>query len=133
MPILAVVNSKSETKIERREAPFDTYGPPPQQQGSSLPIAVYGAPAVNKYPPPPPDIPPPVSQEYGVPVLKYGPPKVHIEYGPPIQTQQSHHHHHQQQQQQFHRPQSNELSFLDQLKNSFGFSSSQSSYRPSHG
>lgn len=72
VPILAVLN-----KAERRQVPFDTYGPPPQQQ--QLPAPIYGAPAVTKYPSPPPDVPPPVS----VPIEKYGPPKVHVEYGPP--------------------------------------------------
>ena len=68
----AVINTKSDTtKLERREAPFETYGPPeiqPQQQTIVLPTPVYGAPAVAKYPPPPPERPPypqAPSKEYG--------------------------------------------------------------------
>lgn len=68
----AVINTKSDTaKLERREAPFETYGPPeiqPQQQTIVLPTPVYGAPAVAKYPPPPPErppLPPAPSKEYG--------------------------------------------------------------------
>lgn len=65
----AVINTNSETtKIERREAPFETYGPPPQQQTIVLQAPVYGAPAVAKYPPPPPErppLPPAPSKEYG--------------------------------------------------------------------
>lgn len=75
VPIMAVLN-----KVDRREVGFDTYGPPPRE-GPQLPTAVYGAPAVHKYPQLPPDLPPPVSQEYGVPISKYGPPKVQVEYG----------------------------------------------------
>lgn len=81
-PIYAVIN-KSPQEADRREAPLDTYGPP--SQDIPLPAAIYGQPAVARYPPPPPDIPPPLPQphrEYGVPV-KYGPPKVQVEYGPP--------------------------------------------------
>lgn len=51
----AVINTKSEQKLERREAPFETYGPPPPvqtQQQILLPTPVYGAPAVAKYPSP---------------------------------------------------------------------------------
>lgn len=67
----AVINTRSGTKLERREAPFETYGPPPlqppQQQTIVLPTPVYGAPAIGKYPPPPPDRPPPPpSKEYGM-------------------------------------------------------------------
>ena len=80
VPILAVINGNS--KAERREAPFDTYGPPVHGP-SQLPAPIYGAPGSIKYPAPPPDIPPPPPQgiphqEYGVPVQKYGPPKVRI-------------------------------------------------------
>lgn len=49
VPIIAVI-TKSDL---RREAGFDTYGPPPRE-GPQLPVAVYGAPAQHKYPPPPP-------------------------------------------------------------------------------
>lgn len=68
----AVINTNSDTtKIERREAPFETYGPPPVQQQPPqilLPTPVYGAPAITKYPPPPPErppLPPAPSKEYG--------------------------------------------------------------------
>lgn len=69
LPISAVINTKTETKIERREAPlehkpFDTYGLPPVVH-SGLPTAVYGAPAVAKYPSLPPERPPAPSPEYG--------------------------------------------------------------------
>lgn len=67
MPTFAVINtnSKADTKIERREAPFETYGPPPvqAQQNIILPTPIYGAPAIAKYPPPPPDTLP---KEYGM-------------------------------------------------------------------
>lgn len=135
VPIIAVINSKTETKVERREAPFDTYGPPPQQI-SNQPIAIYGAPSIAQYPSPTPNISPPVSQQYGVPVLKYGPPKVHVEYGPPPQQQQQHHQqqhqiiHHQQHQQQNHG-QTQSISLIDQIKNSLGFSNQNiNSHRP---
>lgn len=74
--------------------------------------------------------------------MKYGPPKVHVEYGPPPQAQpqpqlQSHshsfqqssiggHHHHHQ----VHHGHE-DLSFFEQLKQTFGFGSSQPNY-PSH-
>lgn len=68
----AVINSPSESKVERREAPFETYGPPPVQQQHQqhaqtfIVQPVYGAPAVSKYPAPPPERPPPPpAQEYG--------------------------------------------------------------------
>lgn len=80
-PIFAVIN-KSPQEADRREAALDTYGPPPAQD-VPLPAAIYGQPAVARYPPPPPDIPPPPQiphREYGVPV-KYGPPKVQVEFG----------------------------------------------------
>lgn len=69
LPIYAVINTKTETKIERREAPlehkpFDTYGLPPVVQ-PALPTAVYGAPAVANYPSLPPERPPAPSPEYG--------------------------------------------------------------------
>lgn len=120
VPALAVLNKNPE----RREAPFDTYGPPPSDHHHGLPPPVYGVPTgpVHRYPPPPPDIPPP----QGIPVLKYGPPKVHVEYGPPQQQQQHHHHHHHQQ--QLHKPHyapSKKLSFFDQIKSSFGFGQQQ--------
>lgn len=92
-PIYAVIN-KSPQEADRREAPIDTYGPPAQD--IQLPAAIYGQPAVARYPPPPPDIPPLPPQphrEYGVPV-KYGPPKVQIEYGPPPPPPPQHHEHH---------------------------------------
>lgn len=94
-PTFAVVNTKTEQKIERREAiPFETYGPPPLQQQQQqqhqpiLPTPIYGVPAnFAQYPSPPPGNPSPIA----VPVLKYGPPKVHVEYGPPAHSvQQSH-------------------------------------------
>lgn len=63
----AVINTNSESKIERREA-FQTYGPPPvqpqpQQQTIILnpPSPVYGAPAVQKFPQPPTP-----AKEYGM-------------------------------------------------------------------
>lgn len=71
----AVINTKSEQKIERREAslshaPFDTYGPPKveTQQTIILPTPVYGPPAAAHYPPPPPERPPPPppAKEYGI-------------------------------------------------------------------
>lgn len=66
----AVVNTNSETKIERREAPFETYGPPPVQPQHTivLPTPVYGPPAAAQYPTPPPDrvpAPPAPPKEYG--------------------------------------------------------------------
>lgn len=92
-PILAVIN---EPKVERREA-FQTYGPPP------LPKPVYGPPpGIQKYPSP--DAPP-----LSVPIQKYGPPKVQIEYGVPLPPQPQH-----------HQNQQSEISFLDQFKNSIG-------------
>lgn len=67
----------------------------------------------------------------GVPVLKYRPPKVNVEYGGPAQSlQQSHignHYHHQQ----INHGQ-NSLSFFDQLKQTFGFGPSQQQSYPSH-
>lgn len=141
----AVVNNKAEA--QRREAPADSYGPPPSQN-LDLPTPVYGVPTgpVAYYPPPPPDVPPPPpSSQYGVPIQKYGPPKVHLEYGPPkgqyvpkgnygppqghFQQQQHHHHHHHQQQQHHHQAQ-NEVSFLDQLKSTFGFGTPSTNYGP---
>lgn len=75
---IAVINGPSESKVERREAPFETYGPPPVQQPQHqqqqhnyheqtfIIQPVYGAPAVSKFPPPPPERPPPPpGQEYG--------------------------------------------------------------------
>lgn len=66
----AVINTNSEAKVERREAPFETYGPPelqPKHQTVILPTPVYGAPAVHNYPPPPPERPPPLpAKEYGM-------------------------------------------------------------------
>lgn len=103
----AVINKK---EAKRREASIaDSYGPPPKVS-IGLPAPVYGAPAIANYPPPPPDIPPPFPhiphqeygvppqipqpqygppppiphREYGVPVLKYGPPKINVEYGVPL-------------------------------------------------
>lgn len=125
----AVLNNKAEA--QRREIPADTYGPP-----LDLPAPVYGIPngPVAHYPPPPPDVPPPPPQSYGVPIQKYGPPKVHLEYGPPKAPRpvygppQGHHHQHQhfqqQQQQHHHYQQQHEVSFLDQLKSTFGFGES---------
>lgn len=80
-PILAVVTIGSKD-AERREASLDSsYGPP--QLSVNIPHAIYGQPATNTYPPPPPDIPPPVPQkEYGVPIQQYGPPQVQVEFGP---------------------------------------------------
>lgn len=123
----AVVNTKAEA--QRREAPADTYGPPPQFN-HDLPTPVYGVPTgpVAKYPPPPPDVPPP---QYGVPIQKYGPPRNPSPvYGPPqghhhFQQQQQHHHHHHHQQHQQH-----EVSFLDQLKSTFGFGGPSKNYGP---
>lgn len=135
-PIIAVVNNAPK-EAERREAPIDSYGPPPT--GLSLPIAVYGTPAINNYPPPPPELPPPAPvphKEYGVPVLKYGPPKVQVEYGPPQQSfnhivHQEHNHH----QQQSHQSQHQDASFFEQVKQHFGISKPvygppQNSYGP---
>lgn len=118
-PALAVLNKSPE----RREAPFDTYGPPPSDH-HGLPPPVYGVPTgpVHRYPPPPPDIPPP----QGIPVLKYGPPKVHVEYGPP--PQQHHHHHHHQSKPYFGPPK--KVSFFDQVKSSFGFGQNNFGLRP---
>ncbi|XP_031626053.1 proline-rich extensin-like protein EPR1 [Contarinia nasturtii] len=127
----AVINTNSiESKIERREA-FQTYGPPPiqsqpQQQTIVLPTPVYGAPAIGKYPPPPPERPPLPSKEYGIPVRQYGPPKVQIEYGaPPVaqshQQIQTNNHRHQQ---VINHNSQNSLSFFDQIKETFGFGSS---------
>lgn len=66
VPTLAVINTntKSESKIERRQVPFETYGPPPihTQQAAVLPTPIYGVPAQANYPPPPPDKLP---KEYG--------------------------------------------------------------------
>lgn len=62
----AVINTNSDsTKIERREAPFETYGPPPVQQQPQqiLPTPVYGAPAIANYPPE--RLPQAPSKEYG--------------------------------------------------------------------
>lgn len=76
MPISAVINTKTESKIERREAPlehkpFDTYGLPPVVQPAQ-PTAIYGAPAIAKYPSLPPERPPPPSLEYGMfSILEY--------------------------------------------------------------
>lgn len=129
-PALAVLNSVKESKVERREA-FQTYGPPPPpQQSQHVPHAVYGVPASQ----------PPLS----VPVQKYGPPKIQVEYGPPSvsHSHSPHHHIHQQfggQQfggQQFSNQYSNqqsEVSFLDQIKSSFGIQGGQkvqTSYGP---
>lgn len=83
MPMtFAVINGPPESKIERREVPFETYGPPPagpplqQQQHHHeqtfiiQPVQqiqpVYGAPPVAKFPQPPPERPPsPPGPEYG--------------------------------------------------------------------
>ncbi|XP_055310243.1 uncharacterized protein LOC129573580 isoform X2 [Sitodiplosis mosellana] len=140
----AVINTKSDTmKLERREAPFETYGPPeiqPQQQTIVLPTPVYGAPSIAKYPPPPPErppLPPTPSKEYGVPVLQYGPPKVQIEYGPPPpahshqQIQTNNHHHHQVINHSSHNSH-NSLSLFDQIKETLGFGSSGSSSHVPH-
>ncbi|CAO1439470.1 unnamed protein product [Diamesa serratosioi] len=54
----------------------------------------------NEQGPPPPNSP---HKEYGVPVLRFGPPKVNVEHGPPNQRPQQ-----QQQQQQQQRPQLNQ-------------------------
>lgn len=112
-PIYAVIN-KSPQEADRREAPIDTYGPPAQD--IPLPAPIYGQPALARYPPPPPDIPPPIPQphrEYGVPVLKYGPPKVQVEYGPPPQHHEHHEHHHNS---------NNHGSFNEQVTQHFGIS-----------
>lgn len=118
-------------KAERREAPADTYGPP-TSINIDLPTPVYGVPTgpVARYPPPPPDVPPPPTQ-YGVPAFKYGPPKPHFSpkpvYGPP--PSQHHHTHHHHQQHHFHKAQ-HEVSFLDQLKSTFGFGAPSTNYGP---
>lgn len=71
VPIIAVI-TKSDL---RREAGFDSYGPPPRE-GPQLPPSVYGVPG----------------QPAGIPISKYGPPKVQVEYGiPPPQQQQQYH------------------------------------------
>lgn len=124
-------NNNKKAEAQRREAPLDSYGPPPSVN-IDLPVPVYGIPEgpVARYPPPPPDIPPPPpSGQYGVPVFKYGPPKPQFNpkpvYGPPP----SHHHQHHHQQHHFHKQQ-HEVSFLDQLKSTFGFGESSSNYGP---
>lgn len=118
-PIYAVIN-KPPQDADRREAALDTYGPPAQD--IQLPAPIYGLPAVARYPPPPPDIPPLPPQphrEYGVPV-KYGPPKVQVEYGPPPpppqQQHHEHHHHHH------HNNDNNHGSFHQQVTQHFGIS-----------
>lgn len=68
----------------------------------------------------------------GVPVLKYGPPKVSVEYGVPAQSLQqqshgnNHHHHHHH---QVSHGGENSLSFFDQIKQTLGFGSSQPSHQ----
>ncbi|GAB0100324.1 hypothetical protein DMENIID0001_163490 [Sergentomyia squamirostris] len=128
-PIGGVVNDKAQ----RRDAPIlDSYGPPPSGgENIGLPVPVYGvpdAPAIQ-YPAPPPDIPPPPpSQQYGVPILKYGPPKVQVEYGPPLPSfKPIQHHHHKQ---IFHQAPQQDYSFFDQIKSSLGFSSAKPIYGP---
>lgn len=117
-PIYAVVNNAPKD-AERREAPVDSYGPPPSE--IALPAAIYGQPAINKYPPPPPDIPPPQipHREYGVPILKYGPPKVQVEYGPPSFAQSSNQNEIHQQE---HHNEHHDSSFFEQVKQHFGIS-----------
>lgn len=127
----AVLNKgKDEKKAQRRDG-FD-FG---------LPKPIYGAPAFAQYPQPPPDIPPPAPiphQEYGVPVLKYGPPKVHIEYGPPVNN---HIHHGPIHKPVFHSGggggggggggfPSKGFNFFDQIKSHFGLSKPH--YGPPH-